>query len=164
VTTVAENMEASQTSIIRQANEKDLDAIIEIEIKCFPGPIAYSRGQLSYLILHAKSTSFIEVCGGVTRGFVIATYIKRSSLGHIETIDVDPAFAKLGIGLKLLTHAEDDMRKTGKKWSMLEVSEGNKSALRLYKKAGYTVKERIKKYYRYEHAGTRDALRMVKAL
>ena len=75
-----------------------------------------------------------------------------------------PTFAKLGIGLRLLTFAEIDMRKRGKRWSLLEVSEGNKAALKLYKKAGYTLKERVKGYYRYEHRGTRDALRMVKAL
>jgi [ribosomal protein S18]-alanine N-acetyltransferase len=161
---VTENMEAGQTSIIRKASEKDLDAIMEIEEKCFPGPIAYSKSQLRYLLLHANSTTFVETFNEVIRGFVMVTYQRWSSIGHIETIDVDPAHAKLGIGLKLLTYAEDDMRKKGKEVSLLEVSGGNKVALRLYRKAGYLVKERIKRYYRYEHAGTRDALRMIKAL
>ncbi len=151
-------------AVIRKAKKEDLDDIMEIEKKCFPGPIAYSKSQLRYLLLHANSASFVEICRSVIRGFVIATFHEGSSIGHIETIDVDPAYAKLGIGLKLLTHAEDDMRKRGKKWSLLEVSEGNRPALRLYNKAGYVVKDRIKKYYRYEHAGTRDALRMIKAL
>jgi ribosomal-protein-alanine N-acetyltransferase len=151
-------------AVIRKAKKEDLDDIMEIEKKCFPGPIAYSKSQLRYLLLHANSASFIEIRRHIIRGFVIATYHEGSSIGHIETIDVDPAYAKLGIGLKLLTRAEDDMRKRGKKWSLLEVSEGNKPALRLYRKAGYVVKDRIKKYYRYEHAGTRDALRMIKAL
>jgi ribosomal-protein-alanine N-acetyltransferase len=106
----------------------------------------------------------VESCGGVIRGFVIVTYRRRSLTGHIETIDVDPIYSKLGIGLRLLTFAEEDMRKRGKRQSQLEVSEGNKVALKLYKKAGYTLKERVKRYYRCEHRGTRDALRMVKAL
>ena len=136
----------------------------EIEQKCFSGPIAYSKRQLAYLILHANSASFVESCGGVIRGFVIVTYHQRSLIGHIETIDVDPTYTKLGIGLRLLTFAEEDMRKRGKRWSQLEVSEGNKVAFKLYKKAGYTFKERVKGYYKYEHEGTRDAMRMVKAL
>jgi ribosomal-protein-alanine N-acetyltransferase len=106
----------------------------------------------------------VESCGGVIRGFVIVTYRRGSLTGHIETIDVDPTYTKLGIGLRLLTFAEENMRKRGKHWSQLEVSEGNKVALKLYKKAGYTLKERVKRYYRYEHGGTRDAMRMVKAL
>jgi ribosomal protein S18 acetylase RimI-like enzyme len=56
------------------------------------------------------------------------------------------------------------MRKRGKRWSQLEVSEGNKTAFKLYKKAGYKIKERLKQYYSYQHEGTRDAIRMVKAL
>lgn len=158
------SMKTRHHSIIRPATDNDLDAISEIEQKCFPGPIAYSKRQLAYLILRANSASFVESCGDVIRGFVIVTFRRRSLTGHIETIDVNPAYAKLGIGLRLLTSAEEDMRKRGKRWSLLEVSEGNKVALKLYKKAGYTLKERVKRYYRYEHRGTRDALRMVKAL
>jgi ribosomal protein S18 acetylase RimI-like enzyme len=158
------NMKTRRRSIIRSANGNDLDAISVIEQKCFPGPIAYSKRQLAYLLLRANSASFVESCGGVIRGFVIVTFRRGSLTGHIETIDVDPTYAKLGIGLRLLTFAEENMRKSGKRWSQLEVSEGNKAALKLYKKAGYTLKERVKRYYRYEHRGTRDALRMVKAL
>ena len=157
-------MEAKHRSIIRPASDEDLDAISEIEQKCFVGPIAYSKRQLAHLLLRANSASFVESYGGVIRGFVIVTYRQRSLTGHIETIDVDPIHTKLGIGLRLLTFAEENMRKLGKHWSQLEVSEGNKVAFRLYEKAGYTLKERVKGYYRYEHEGTRDALRMVKAL
>jgi ribosomal protein S18 acetylase RimI-like enzyme len=157
-------MEAKHRSIIRPASGDDLDAISEIEQKCFVGPIAYSKRQLAYLLLRANSASFVESCGGVIRGFVIVTYRQRSLTGHIETIDVDPTHTKLGIGLRLLTFAEENMRKLGKHWSQLEVSEGNKVAFKLYKKAGYTLKERVKGYYRFEHEGTHDALRMVKAL
>ncbi len=157
-------METRHRSIIRPASGNELDAISEIEQKCFSGPIAYSKRQLAYLILHANSASFVESCGCVIRGFVIVTYRHRSLTGHIETIDVDPTYTKLGIGLRLLTFAEKDMRKRGKRWSQLEVSESNKVALKLYKKAGYTLKERVKRYYRYEHGGTHDAIRMVKAL
>ena len=158
------SMKTRHRSIIRPASGNDLDAISKTEQKCFPGPIAYSKRQLAYLLLRANSASFVESCGGVIRGFVIVTYRRRSLTGHIETIDVDPIYSKLGIGLRLLTFAEEDMRKRGKRQSQLEVSEGNKVALKLYKKAGYTLKERVKRYYRYEHRGTRDALRMVKAL
>jgi [ribosomal protein S18]-alanine N-acetyltransferase len=161
---MARNMETRHHRIIRPASGDDLDAISEIEQKCFSGPLAYSKRQLAYLILHAKSACFVESCLEVIRGFVIVTYRQRSLTGHIETIDVDPVYTKLGIGLRLMTFAEEDMRKRGKRWSQLEVAESNKVAFKLYKKAGYTVKERVKRYYRYEHGGTRDAIRMVKAL
>jgi ribosomal protein S18 acetylase RimI-like enzyme len=157
-------MEPKQHSIIRPATSDDLNAISEIEQKCFLGPIAYPKRQLAYLLLHANSACFVETYEEAVRGFVIVTYRQGSSTGHIETIDVDPAYTKLGIGLKLLTAAEEDMRKRGKRWSQLEVSEGNKAAIKLYEKAGYKLKEHIKNYYTYEHNGTCDAMRMVKAL
>ena len=157
-------METSHRSIIRPTSRNDLEAISEIEQECFSGPIAYSKRQLAYLILHANSASFVEIREGVIRGFVIVTYRKRSLTSHIETIDVDPTYKKLGVGLRLLLFAEEDMRKRGKRWSQLEVSEGNKIAFKLYKKAGYKIKEKLKQYYNYKHEGTRDAIRMVKAL
>jgi len=157
-------VETSRRSIIRPAKYDDLDAIMEIEERCFPGPIAYSKRQMAYLLLHANSASFVECCEGAIRGFVIMTFRQGSTTGYVETLDVDPKYAKLGIGLKLLTFAETDMSRRGKHWSQLEVSEGNKVALRLYQKAGYKLKEKLKGYYRYEHGGTRDAMRMVKAL
>jgi [ribosomal protein S18]-alanine N-acetyltransferase len=151
-------------SIIREAKVVDIDSIFQIEQKCFPESIAYSKRQLTYLLLEANSKSLVEYCNGIIRGFVIVTYRRDSLIGHIETIDVDPAYVKHGIGLKLLSCAEDEMRKKGKRWSQLEVSENNKAALKLYEKAGYVFKERIQQYYTYEHDGTRDALRLVKAL
>ncbi len=157
-------MEPKLCSTIRPATGNDLNAINEIEQKCFPEPIAYPKPQLAYLLLRANSASLVETLGDTIRGFVMVVYRRGSRTGHIETIDVDPAYTKLGIGLKLLTAAEEDMRKRGKHWSQLEVSEGNKAAIKLYNKAGYTFKERIKNYYTYEHNGTRDALRMLKAL
>ena len=83
-------METRDLPIIRPASGNDLDAISEIEQKCFSEPIAYSKRQLAYLILRANSASFVESCGGVIRGFVIVTYHQRSLTSHIETIDVDP--------------------------------------------------------------------------
>ena len=157
-------MEPKHPAAIRSANAADIEAITEIEKKCFPEPIAYSKRQLKYLLLDANSTSLVESQDGVIRGFVIVTYRRGSATGHVETIDVDPTYKKQGTGLRLLGAAEEDMRRRGKRCSQLEVSEGNEAALKLYTKSGYTHKERIKRYYRYEHNGTRDAIRMVKTI
>ena len=92
------------------------------------------------------------------------TYRHGSSIGAIETIDVDPRFKKQGIGLKLLIAADIDMKKHATKTAQLEVSEGNRAAIELYKKAGYSVKQKIPGYYVHEHNGTRNAVRMVKVL
>jgi ribosomal-protein-alanine N-acetyltransferase len=157
-------MRARFPSDIQIANVNEIDAIFEIEQKCFPGKVGYSKRQLEHLILNANSDCLVEKQDGVIRAFLIVTYRQGSLTCDIETIDVDPAFKNRGIGLKLLKAAEIDMRRRGMRWSQLEVSEGNEAALKLYKNAGYTFKERIEGYYKFEHNGTHNAIRMVKAL
>ena len=146
------------------ANANEIDAIVEIEQRCFPGKVAYSKRQLEHLILNANSDCLVEKRSGVIRAFLIITYRQGSLTCDIETIDVDPAFKNRGIGLKLLKAAEIDMKRRGMRWSQLEVSEGNEAALNVYRKAGYTFKERLEGYYKFEHNGTRNAIRMVKTL
>jgi ribosomal-protein-alanine N-acetyltransferase len=157
-------MKARFPSGIQLANANDIVAIFEIEQKCFPGKVGYSKRQLEHLILNANSDCLVEKQKGVIRAFLIVTYRQRSLTCNIETIDVDPAFKNKGIGLKLLKAAEIDMRRRGMRWSQLEVSEENEAALKLYRKAGYTFKERIEGYYKFEHNGTRNAIRMIKTL
>ncbi len=151
-------------SSIQLANANEIDAIFEIEQKCFPGKVGYSKRQLEHLILNANSDCLVEKQDGIIRAFLIVTYRQGSLTCNIETIDVDPAFKNKGIGLKLLKAAEIDMRQRGMRWSQLEVSEGNEAALKLYRNTGYTFKERIEGYYKFEHNGTHNAIRMVKPL
>jgi ribosomal-protein-alanine N-acetyltransferase len=157
-------MTSTLPSGIYIANANEIDAIVEIEQKCFPGKAGYSKRQLENLILNANSDCLVEKQDGIIRAFLIVTYRQGSLTCDIETIDVDPDFKNRGIGLKLLKAAEIDMRRRGMRWSQLEVSEGNEAALKLYKNAGYTFKERIEGYYKFEHNGTHNAIRMVKVL
>jgi ribosomal-protein-alanine N-acetyltransferase len=126
--------------------------------------VGYSKRQIKHLIFNANSDGLVEKQGGVIRGFLIVTYRQGSLTCNIETIDVDPTFKNRGIGLKLLKAAEIDMKQRGMRLSQLEVSEGNEPALKVYRNAGYTFKERIEGYYKFEHNGTRNAIRMVKEL
>lgn len=149
---------------IRFATADDIDAILKIEQHCFTEETAYSKRQLANLTLKANSTCLVEVQSGILRGFIIVTYHKGSLTGSIETIDVDVNCQNAGVGAKLLEAAEADMRQKGMKYAQLEVSEGNSAALKLYQKAGYVFKAQLKNYYRYDHNGTRDAVRIVKIL
>ncbi len=157
-------MKAGFPSGIQVADANEIDAIFEIEKKCFPEKVAYSKRLLKYLILNVNSDCLVEKQNGKIRAFLIVTYRKGSLTCNIETIDVDPAFKNRGIGLKLMEAAEIEAKRRGMRWSQLEVSEGNEAALKLYKKAGYTYKERIEGYYKFEHNGSRNAIRMIKAL
>lgn len=82
----------------------------------------------------------------------------------IETINVDPAHRKKGIGLQLLSAAEEHLRKKGIHKIRLEVATTNHAAITLYEHAGFQKIALLKKYYHYNHEGSRDAYRMVKKL
>ena len=142
----------------------EIDSLFSIEKKCFPGEVGYSKAQLKRLILNKYSLCLVEKKDERIRAFLIVTFDLKLLIGHIETIDVDPNFQNRGIGLKLLEAAEMNMKSMGIKQSQLEVSEGNNSAIELYRKAGYCIKEKINNYYRFKHHNTRNALRMIKAL
>ena len=157
-------MKVTSSSGIQFAEADDIDAIFEIEQKCFPGQTSYSKRQLRYLVLNANSISLVARDKETIKAFIIVTFREGNVSCNIETIDVDPAFKNKGLGLKLLMAAEKEMKERGMRSCQLEVSEGNKSALNLYRKAGYIFKERLEGYYRFEHNGTRNALRMMKIL
>ncbi|MCJ7714619.1 GNAT family N-acetyltransferase [Candidatus Bathyarchaeota archaeon] len=148
---------------IKQSISDEIDDIFEIEQKCFPGKIGYSKRLLKNLILDKNSKCLVETKNGIIRAFLIVTYCKNSLIGSIETIDVDPIFQNKGIGLKLIKAAEIDVIQNGMRWLQLEVAETNTAALELYRKSGYTIKERIKNYYTFDHNGTCNAFRMIKS-
>ncbi|MGF3584375.1 MAG: GNAT family N-acetyltransferase [Thermoplasmatota archaeon] len=149
---------------IRIAKNRDIERIVEIEKKCFKNNLGYSEKQLLYLIKKANSTCLVETKNNILRGFIIILYRKGTKVAGVETVDVDPAFQKQNIGLKLLKAAEKDMKKHGIKKARLEVSTKNTPAIRLYEKAGFKKVGAIKNYYIFDHDGSRDVFRMVKEL
>jgi ribosomal-protein-alanine N-acetyltransferase len=157
-------MKAKLPSGIEHINPDEINAIFEIEQKCFPGKIGYSKRLLEHLIFDVDSTCLVEKQNGKVRGFLIVEYHQENLTCNIETVDVDPSFKNRGIGLKLLKAVETEMRQKGVFWSQLEVSEGNQAALKLYTKAGYKFKEKLEGYYKFEHNGTHNAIRLIKSL
>jgi ribosomal protein S18 acetylase RimI-like enzyme len=77
---------------------------------------------------------------------------------------VDPDHRNHGIGSALLREAEREIQGRGIKLSQLEVSERNENALWVYQRAGYKISEYLNGYYQYENMGSRNAIRMMKAL
>jgi ribosomal protein S18 acetylase RimI-like enzyme len=152
------------TSCIRFATIDDFERIVELEHLCFPREHAYSRRQLRYLLTKANSTVLVETMDALMRGFLIILYRRGTTVAGIETINVDPAYRKKGIGLRLLSAAEEHLRKKGIHKIRLEVAITNTAAIMLYEHAGFQQTMMLKKYYHFNHQGSRDAYRMIKVL
>ncbi len=148
--------------VVRPASLPDFERIVELERACFKGQLAYSRRQLHYLVFSANSTTLIEESKGVIHGFIIVLYRTGSSVAGIETVNVDPACRKQGIGRRLLAAAEEDIRKRKARRIRLEVSVMNHAAIGLYQIAGFQTVGVLKDYYHFLHGTSRDAIRMIK--
>lgn len=153
-----------QTTRISIASPNDLERIIALEKICFPKELAYSRRQLRYLLMKANSTVLIEKTDTLLRGFIIILYRRGTKVAGIETINVDPLFRNKGIGLRLLTSAEQLLIKKGIRKIRLEVAITNQAAIKLYEHVGFQKTRLLRHYYYYDHDGSRDAYRMVKEL
>ncbi len=153
-----------QTIHIRTASPDDFERIVALEKICFPKELAYTRRQLRHLLMKANSTVLVEKTSTVLRGFIIILYRRGTKVAGVETINVDPMYRKKGIGQRLLTAAEERIRKKGMQKIRLEVAITNQAAITLYEHAGFQKTTLLKKYYNYDHEGSRDAYRMVKEL
>ena len=150
--------------VVRPTTSLDFERIVELELSCFEGELAYSRRQLQYLVFSANSTTLVEEVKGVIRGFILVLYRAGSSVAGIETINVDPQYRKQGVGRRLLVAAEDNIRRRNIRRIRLEVSVTNRAAIALYEAAGFHSTAVLKNYYHFLHGNSRDAVRMIKGL
>lgn len=153
-----------QPAYARTATIKDFERIVELESLCFPKEHAYSRRQLRYLLMKANSMVLVETENRLIRGFLIVLYRKGTTVAGLETINVDPLLRNKGIGMRLLTSAEQHLRKKGIRKIRLEVAITNQAAIKLYEHAGFQKTQLLRHYYYYDHESSRDAYRMVKEL
>jgi ribosomal protein S18 acetylase RimI-like enzyme len=153
-----------QTNKIRIAIPDDFKRIVALENLCFPRESAYTRRQLRYLFNKANSLVLVETTGTLVRGFIIILFRRGTTVAGIETIDVDPAFQKRGIGQRLLSVAEEHLRKRKIRRIRLEVSITNRAAITLYEHAGFRKITLLKRYYHFDHEGSSHAYRMIKEL
>lgn len=99
----------------------------------------------------------MDADAGKPAGFIV---VQSGPTGHIITIDVVPSQRRSGVGSLLLRSAEDRLRGAGCRGVGLETAVDNLTALKFYKRHGYSV---IRTWPRYYPNGA-DALVMNKDL
>jgi [ribosomal protein S18]-alanine N-acetyltransferase len=141
----------------RSYREEDLAELLEIDRICFPEDIAYSQGELSFYLNHARSMACIADWGSGIAGFVLAR-IETRSRAHILTLDVIPEARRSGVGTMLMNLMHGELLKKGVVAAILEVGVNNLPARRLYQQLRYQYLETLHGYY----CGREDAYRMVR--
>lgn len=130
--------------LVRQANEKDVDDIYEIERLCFPDP--WSRASLVHELTENPRAFYIvaEIDGKVV-GYAGLWWVEDE--GHITNVAVKPGYRNRRIASGIISVMIDFTQSKGIAHHTLEVRRSNDAAIGLYEKYGFRVEGVRKKYY-----------------
>jgi ribosomal protein S18 acetylase RimI-like enzyme len=145
---------------VRPLTVTQLDECWRLDQRCFVDGEAYSRDTFEYLLTAPESVSYRAVTpGGVMVGFIIGL-VEPDHTGHVTTVGVAPEHRRRRIAQRLMEKAEDGFRRRDVRIVRLEVRSINTGAQQLYQNLGYTVTQRLPRYY--SNGG--DGLLMIKPL
>ncbi len=143
----------------RPAKRADVDALVGLEERCFPGD-RLTRARFRDL-LRRPSAAFIAAPGATgLAGYALLLFRRGSRVARLYSIAVDPGARGHGLGRRLVEAALDLARERGAGMLRLEVRVDNASAIALYRALGFHDFATRRDYY---DDGT-DALRFEKAL
>lgn len=143
---------------LRQVEREDVETLFALDQVCFRPGIAYSRAELRYFLFHPSGISLVAAEEDGIAGFAVAEMRMHSGqpIGHVVTIDVDPARRRRGIGRMLMRALAERCRGAGVARLQLEVAVDNNAAIAFYRELGFSQTGRIRGYY----MGRLDALVM----
>ena len=145
---------------VRPLTISQLDEVWRLDQRCFIDGEAYSRETFDYLLTAPEAVSYRAVTtGGVMVGFVIGL-IEPDHTGHVTTVGVAPEHRRRNIAKRLMEQVEDGFAKRNVRLVRLEVRVLNIAAQKLYEGLGYSITQRLPKYY--SNGG--DGLLMLKSL
>ena len=131
--------------IIRNANEEDLSAVMEIELESFEFSEVFPVRQFLYYLNVFRDGFFVVVdSSGLIVGYAILACTQN--LGYVLSIAVHPKNRKQGYANALLEFLELKCREKGVSNLRLDVRVSNTAAIELYKKLGL-AELRVKKNF-----------------
>lgn len=130
--------------IVRQAEEKDIKPMAEMDILCFSAP--WSEESFKKEIMENSLAFYItaEINGRMVGYAGLWCIIDE---GHITNIAVHPDFRRRGIGEALVSVLLSHTIQNGVAKHTLEVRASNAPAISLYKKFGFESAGLRKNYY-----------------
>jgi ribosomal-protein-alanine acetyltransferase len=145
---------------IRPLTISQLDECWRLDQRCFVDGEAYSRDTFEYLLTSPESVAYRAVTpDGLMVGFIVGL-VEPQNTGHITTLGVAPEHRRRGIAERMLIKVEENFRRRHVRTIRLEVRSVNSAAQNLYGNLGYTVTQRLPRYY--SNGG--DGLLMIKSV
>lgn len=127
---------------IRKYKPADRDRVLEIWYSSFDYKNPRFEDSLDRKLKQKDGLLFVADAGknGVA-GAIMAGY--DGHRGWIYSLAVKQGYRALGIGKKLMIHAERELKKRGAPKIKLQVAPSNKKVVRFYEKLGYAVEPLI---------------------
>ena len=145
---------------IRALTPEHLQEALRLNIRCFRNGDNYTKYTFDYLLNEPRTLSYRMVTpSNEMVGFAFVMVNEHNS-AHLTTIGVAPEHRRRKIAVKLLEHIEKALRNRNIATVMLEVRVTNLDAQDLYRRCGYTIVQRINRYYN----NGEDCFLMMKAL
>ena len=125
----------------------DISDVLRLNLRCFRNGDNYTKYTFEYLLNEPRTLSYRVVTeAGEIVGFAFVM-VKDHNAAHLTTIGVAPEHRRRRIAGSLLAHIERALRAREVNTIMLEVRVSNAAAHDLYRRWGYSVVQRIEKYY-----------------
>jgi ribosomal-protein-alanine N-acetyltransferase len=138
---------APTTYEVRPLTIEQLPEVLRLNIRCFRNGDNYTKHTFEYLLGEPRTLSYrVITAKGELVGFAFVM-VNDNNAAHLTTIGVAPEHRERGIAKRMLVHIEDALRARNVGTIMLEVRVANEAAKNLYRKLGYTVVQRISRYY-----------------
>jgi [ribosomal protein S18]-alanine N-acetyltransferase len=131
---------------LRDYRPADFGQLWDLDQRCFSLAIAYSREELAHYLHNRTAICLIAWETARALGFILG-HVVRQGIGHVVTLDIDPAARRSGLGSTLMRALEERFRLAGCSSIMLEVAVNNKAALAFYKMHEYSVLKVLRRYY-----------------
>lgn len=140
--------------------EKQSKEVLKLNLRCFRNGENYTKFTFAYLFNEPRSISYqIATASGEMAAFAFVL-LNSDGTAHLTTIGVAPEHRRRGLATKLLSHFDEVLRIKGVSTIVLELRVSNHGARQLYAEAGYSLVNRLTKYY----SDGEDCFLMVKSL
>lgn len=141
---------AAKAFKLRAMRHKDLGQVQALEESIFPTPWSINSYRFELERNPASEQWVIEVRDVDGRSEIAAYTVSWLLVDelHIANIAVAPAYRRMGMARRLITHVLGRAKADGARSASLEVRAGNKAAQALYSSFGFEVVGRRRGYYR----------------
>jgi len=132
---------------VRPLAERHLDQVLRLNMRCFKNGENYTKHTFAYLLNEPNALSYQIVTSDNQMVGFICVLMGDDGAAHITTIGIAPEHRRRKLAERLLSHVENALKIRNIGAVVLEVRVGNTAAHNLYKMSGYSVVQRMTRYY-----------------